>query len=376
MLLDDLLDRGHLDEMIVAGYVRARAHPSEPLTIFNYSEKAQYEAVWNAATRMCRGLIVHAATGEVLARPWRKFFNHGQPEAEALDLAAPVEVTDKLDGSLGILHPLPSRPGRFAIATRGSFDSEQATWATRHWTRRYQDGWTPGRGLTFLVEIIYPGNRIVLDYDGREDLVLLGAVDIRTGRPFGPHDPECRAWPGPRAEVFDHPTLGDALLAPPRSNAEGLVVRYLGDGPHAGAMVKIKQSDYVALHKLVTGLNARVVWERLGAGETVAQLCAALPDEFHAWVMDVAADLNGRRDDVLRHAQAEYGRILAALGAPLDARATDVDRRAFAELAVRSSARGWLFMLLDGKDVRPKIWHSIKPSADFAPRALPGEDAA
>lgn len=376
MLLEDLLDRSHLDEMLAEGYVRARQHPSEPLTILNYSEKAQYDGVWNLTTRTCRGLIVHSSTGEVLARPWAKFFNHGQPEAEALDLAAPVEVTDKLDGSLGILYPLPSRPGRFAIATRGSFDSEQATWATRRWEKRYEGLWTLTEGLAFLVEIIYPDNRIVLDYGDREDLVLLGAVEIGTGRPFGPHDPECRWWPGPTAEVFDHPTLGDALLAPARHNAEGLVVRYLGDGPHAGAMVKIKQEDYVALHKLVTGLNTRVVWERLGTGETVSQLCESLPDEFHAWVQGVAADLYVQQDEILRQAQAEYDRVLTALGATPDARATDVDRKAFAELAVRSPARGWLFMLLDGKDLRPKIWHSIKPAADFTPRSVPGEDAA
>jgi hypothetical protein len=33
-------------------------------------------------------------------------------------------------------------------------------------------------------------------------------------------------------------------------------------------------------------------------------------------------------------------------------------------------------MLLDRKDPAAKVWHSIRPAADFAPRALPGEDAA
>lgn len=72
------------------------------------------DADGNPTTRTCRGLIVHSTTGRVLARPWAKFVNHGRPEAETLDLAAPVEVTDKLDGSLGILYPH-QRPRAFRV---------------------------------------------------------------------------------------------------------------------------------------------------------------------------------------------------------------------------------------------------------------------
>jgi putative RNA ligase len=48
--------------------------------------------------------------------------------------------------------------------------------------------------MTVLVEIVYPANRIVLDYGGLDDLILLGAVDIATGRTFGPGP--CRDGPG------------------------------------------------------------------------------------------------------------------------------------------------------------------------------------
>ena len=44
---------------------------------------------------------------------------------------------------------------------------------------------------------------------------------------------------------------------PPRSNAEGVVVRTGLD------MVKIKQEDYVALHRILTMTSARMVWEHL-----------------------------------------------------------------------------------------------------------------
>lgn len=69
------------------------------------------------------------------------------------------------------------------------------------------------------MEIIYPENRIVLDYAGLDDLVLLGAVEIATGRSFGPE--AVADWPGPVVETFDYATFGAALAAPPRPQSGG-----------------------------------------------------------------------------------------------------------------------------------------------------------
>src|SRR3954469_17993310 len=172
LYIDQLCDPALLADMVGGGYIRTQNHPSLPLLIHNYTEKAQYENVWNAATLACRGLVV-SRDGRVLARPFAKFFNHGQPGAPELDLDGPVAVTDKADGSLGVLFPTPDG---WAVATRGSFDSEQARHATKVWRSRYAGSFQPPEGLTLLFEIIYPGNRIVLDYGDLDDLVLLGAV--------------------------------------------------------------------------------------------------------------------------------------------------------------------------------------------------------
>src|SRR6185369_15422771 len=143
------------------------------------------------------------------ARPFAKFFNHGQPGAPGIDLTEPVAVSDKADGSLGILYP---DGAGWAVATRGSFASDQARHATALLATRYPD-FTPPPGLTVLFEIIYPANRIVLDYQGLDDLVLLGAVDIATGRSFGPE--AVPDWPGPVVETFGYATFAEALAAPP-----------------------------------------------------------------------------------------------------------------------------------------------------------------
>lgn len=70
-------------------------------------------------------------------RPLPKFLNHDQPEAPVIALDEPVVVTDKADGSLGIIYPTPDGP---AVATRGSFASDQALHAPRCCARGTGDG--------------------------------------------------------------------------------------------------------------------------------------------------------------------------------------------------------------------------------------------
>lgn len=353
----DLFDLEYLDKAVEQGFVRVQTHPTEPLVIYNYTEKAQYEREWNAVTMGCRGLIV-GTDGYVVARPFQKFFNYGDPLVGELDLSAPAEVVDKLDGSLGILYPT---SGGYAIATRGSFTSGQAVHATELFRDQYGD-FEPPDGMTVLFEIIYPENRIVCDYGGADDLFLLGAVDIATGAVVGPD--WVSGWSGPQAAVFTVRCLSDALAMPPRSGAEGLVVRLVD----SGEMVKIKQVDYVALHKAITGLNAHVVWECLDEGKTVADICASLPDEFHQWVKDLAARLIDQADELLYDTEQFHEKTLAQLP-------EGWQRKDYAVAVAHSTLRPWLFNLLDGKDPRPSIWKSVRPAGDQRPITF-SEDTA
>ncbi|GAA2364978.1 RNA ligase [Dactylosporangium salmoneum] len=347
--IDALCDPKLLTDMVDGGYIRTQRHPSLPLLIHNYTEKTQYENVWNAATLACRGLVV-SADGRVLARPFAKFFNHGQPGAPELDLDGPVRVTDKADGSLGVLFPTAEG---WAVATRGSFDSEQARHATRVWLQRYAGSFTPPPGRTLLFEIIYPANRIVLDYGGLDDLVLLGAVDIATGRSHGPD--AVPDWPGPVVESFGYATLAEALAAPPRDNREGLVVHFTGPDTR----LKIKYAEYVRLHRIVTGLNPRVVWEAVVAGR-LDELLEPLPDEFHAWASNVAAELTAQVEELVAEVEREYAEVVVGLP-------EGWARKDFAIAIARHPRRGCLFLRLDGKDYRPLLWQQVRPSVGETP---------
>lgn len=348
--LDEILNPEDLTKEIEAGYVRERLHPLDPsYAIYNYTEKAQYERRWNDITKACRGLITRDSKfGEqVIARPWAKFFNYGEHDEGSLDLNASVEVLDKADGSLGILY---AGPDGWAIATRGSFESEQAIRATA-WMRDFmaKHDWMPRGGFTYLFEIVYPGNRIVLDYGDRDELILLGAVEKSTGRTLGPIG---LPWPGARVDKFvtGNATLREALALPPRPNAEGLVIRFLD----SGLMVKVKQEDYLRLHKLVTGLSERAIWEHLNEHDNIGSLLEQIPDEFHRWVLDVADGLLKAHTDIYACALADYYNVLNRLP-------EDFERPEYASLAKESRYPGLMFMLLDGKDTGPAIYKMIRP---------------
>jgi RNA ligase len=333
------LDWGRVRELVAQRYISEQRHPTAPLTIFNYTQKAQYERVWTPETRRCRGLIV-ADDGTVVARPFPKFFNleeHGPDWAPA---AGDFTVTAKMDGSLGILYP--SGDG-LAIATRGSFTSEQARHATRILRERYSTlPWEPYR-FTYLFEIIYPQNRIVVDYGDLDDLVLLAVLETATGA-----DLPLPAWFPNRVKVYDGITEIAALRALEEANAEGFVIRF-GDGQR----VKVKFAEYVRLHRLVTGVTARAIWDVLRNDGSLWEMLERVPEEFAAWVNQTADRLLNEAFVIEGRAHAVYEQVRH-----LPTRKEQATHPAM--LADRALA-GIVFALLDGKPVGPLIWKQLRP---------------
>jgi len=427
--LTKLINPAALATAIEDGLVRRQVDPTGTLAILNYTEAAVYGRQWNDVTEQCRGLIYNVTTGEVVARPYRKFFNYGEykpyqaptnrwqafkathaakawmrplvrlrparmVERHPLDLSARAEVTDKADGSLAVRFM--AADGRPAIATRGSFTSDQAVHATAVYRDRYEGKWNPRGGVTYLLEIVYPANRIVLDYGDTDDLILLGGVDIETGQAISPIDiVNHHGWPGPVIRVLDVHTLGGALALPPRPNAEGVVVRYL-DGPQAGTMVKLKQADYVYLHRIVTGLTSRRIWERLAIWHamrqepkpTVREMAQVLhmdpadvqgvldagpdwrttieqtaPEEFTEWIWRTIADLQRQDGQIALDVEMK---VCGLQG---------MDRKVVAAAIAKHPHRGMIFRELDGKSTVLQRWAAIRPEAE-KPFAARGEDVA
>lgn len=356
-------------DMVDEGYIRLQVHPEFPeLRIANYTEKAVFDREWNAATKASRGLIFDNDSGDVLARPFPKFFNHGEVDAAPIQLDDEVWVSDKMDGSLGIIYVAPD--GSVRVATRGSFSSDQAIHATRVLNKKYSE-WTgffksmmfltTSYNYTPLVEIIYPENRIVCDYGSTDDLVLLGWIGKLTGEYFPANMGE---WDGPRAQSFDFENFSQVLAQAPRDGAEGFVVY----SPRLNDWVKVKQEDYIELHRIVTGLSARRVYEALGSGQTVEEICAPLPDEFHQFVRDVAEYLNTKVQERFMLAVQGFDYIENYLRDLRELEQGDPGfRKEFALMAKDSFYPSLLFLLLDDKDITGKIWRMFEPDSDWVP---------
>jgi RNA ligase len=354
--------REELAAAIDDGRVTARRHPSLPLTIYNYSPAVQYSQRWDEITLTCRGLILDDDFN-IIARPWRKFFNLGQVDLP-IQLTDPVEVMDKADGSLGILYP---DGDGYAVATRGSFTSDQAIHASKVWKEKY-DGLHPMGGVTPLFEIIYPENRIVLNYDGMDDLILLGAV-TNDGYYQGPQHAKSQffmyvdgvmtftEWPGPVVEVFNYANISEALAHTDRPNAEGYVIR------SHNFLVKLKQPDYLDLHRIVTNLTPKTVWERLRDGRTVADICGDMPDEFHSMVRGYADPILKRYEERAQEIMDGFwearGRVVAKSSHTPEA----IPRAEFAKVFSKHKDSGYYFAMLDGKTdrVMTNLWNELKP---------------
>lgn len=264
--------------------ISEQPHPDYPnIRIFNYTQHCQFEGAWDEVTKQCRGLILNVETGEIIARPFPKFFNYGEYISKGWTIPNGIpKITEKLDGSLGILYQLEGN--KRAIATRGSFVSEQAQWATKWFNENLADV-SFSKEKTYLFEIIYPENRIVVNYNFSA-LILLEMIDTKTGVSEQPH---VVALEEPKKLIFVKqvpPTDLENLAKMDFPNSEGFVIKYPDD-----TRIKIKFPEYVRLHKVMTGLSEIGIWEHLRATGSLADTLENVPDEFFEWVKKIEQQL-------------------------------------------------------------------------------------
>lgn len=243
------IDRDEINKRVVSGLINMRKHPHLDLYLYNYSPKCTYDNLWDDYTKMCRGLITDVE-GNVLALPFPKFFNHGDPKGFEPLPDDRAEITLKYDGSLGISYPIGN--GKTRWATRGTFTSEQAEVANDIWINKYPNVSVPD-GYTLLCEIIHPLTRVVVQYDFY-DLVILGARNYHTGE-YMPYDELVKWCIKNKLKITPRffGTVNDCLnlVLSFDSQEEGFVLDYHGQ------RVKVKGPEYVAIHRLLQGFSPR-----------------------------------------------------------------------------------------------------------------------
>jgi RNA ligase len=354
-----------LNDYYERGLITKQSHPTLPLTIWNYTEKVQYENLWDEVTLKCRGLITDNSTGKVIVEPFKKFFNYEElvadriPDARIPSKGDYVYVQEKMDGSLGILFYYEDE---WIMATRGSFTSDQAIKGLEIVKNNYFLD-TFLREYAYLVEIIYPENRIVVDYR-KEKVTFLSVVLNRNFEGWNISGDSELHWTTANSifkcigikkkdivKTEQHFNFSDELYQLLKSknekNKEGYVLRY----QPGNFRMKIKFEDYVRLHKIMTNLSTTAVWEVLLNGQNMDSILKDVPDEFYQKIREYEHKLHCEFL-ALKSEYEDHFESIRRLGT----------RKLFAQFANTCFKHPKiLFAMYDGKNVDEMIWKIIKP---------------
>ena len=348
--MNEILNKYHEDNLVYK-----QIHPTLPLTIWNYSEKVQYDSLWDDITLQTRGLVTDDK-GSIVARPFNKFFN----DSEKKHTPTPeFDVYEKMDGSLGILFHY---EGEWVLATRGSFTSDQAVKGFEM-LRKY-DYQKLHKDYTYLFEIIFKENRIVVRYD-YEDLILLGMINTETGYEVDLYGEGSdvrlknminnlgfkvvRKYDG----INDYSILKGMI----KDDEEGFVVKFSN-----GNRMKIKGKTYLYLHKIMTNISTTSVWEMLSEGRDVLEIIKDVPDEFYNKVKSYVRDLKYTYFSLSEYAGKTHDGFRYGKFGDKDPEPT---KKEFAEFLSMNNynpiIKALCFAMWDKKDYDKIIWKHIKP---------------
>ena len=369
-----------LTEYINTGLVDIASHDTFPLVLYTYGRKTVHENIWDEVTSKCRGIIVHRETGEVIARPFEKFHNYGSVfltgEDEVASMGEPV-IWEKMDGFICTQYVW---EGRNYIASKGSFHSPHAKWATKEFNRAImkagytEDGGSLREGYTLMFEGLNRDLRIVVDYGQRQELVLLAVINIETGEELRPE----RLREFAKSTGFSTPLQNNLTLAEARHMTmaeasvfrpvdEGYVLTWYQDGKPPFRL-KLKFIEYLRLHRMVTGVSPKRIWEVL-AGNQSSELNEYLRQStpwFSAFVQKWLHALTWKYQEIETEATARYSAARETCRVKVGQRPYEnmgAERKEYALEFTREENKPYsavLFALLDGKDIKPVIWKMVK----------------
>lgn len=348
-------DISKFEELSEQGFLRKAEN--DKLVLYKYTDQCTFDRHWNEYTRVARGLILEKSTGEVVAKPFPKFFNLGELE-EAFLINLPQDgykVYEKLDGSLGIIYHYDDK---WNVATCGSLGSDQAIEAQTMLPNYRMDEVNPN--YTLLTEIIYPSNKIIVNYGQTRELVLLGAFDRTTGEEVAPEfvkmiaeNTGIRMCPSYNYTIEEMTELQKTIP----KDQEGFVVRF-----NNNHRVKIKGKEYLKIAKILGNLSPLSLWEVMANGIVQSEYLVQLPEEFRAEVEPIVQTLKSQYMKALNEITSDI------LSCGLNNKTSDWRRETGIYLknnSVKHSSAVFSYLLGSNEALNNYIMKYIKPTGNI-----------
>jgi hypothetical protein len=289
--------------------------------------------------QQCRGLILDEDDNwNIVARPFDKFFNYGEPTAPDIDWNS-ARVQEKVDGTCCLLY---FYKGKWQVGTLGSPDASGEVAAGMgftfkdlfwwHWEvmgyKLPDKQWEP---WTFIFELCTQFNRVVVNHpEPRLAFIAARGLDGEEEMIGGDEFP-CKSYHWDYVKEYPLKNLTEILdtfqkLDPLQQEGYVVVDAYL-------KRLKVKHPGYVALHHLRgNGYGPRRILEVIRKGE-VAEVVANFPE----WRDDFTL-MGLRYADLIAHLEVEYERL------------KDIPvQKAFALEALKTRLSGALFAVRSGK---------------------------
>jgi RNA ligase len=245
-----------------------------------------------AIRRECRGIIFDTITGEIIRRPFHKFFNvneRDETQDYVINLSQPHHILEKLDGSM--IAPFIVNGEMIWGTKMGATDVSKPVEEFVKNNRKYEEfRHLIASGFTPIFEWCSRKQRIVLDY--KEDQLILTAVrNINNGK-YVSYDKLydiANTYGVPCVRAFEPQTDMKAFVdyVSGLEDLEGFVVRFVD-----GHMLKLKCHWYLQIHKAKEAiLQDRNIVELI-LDEKLDDVKAHLPAEDRERLMKFENDFN------------------------------------------------------------------------------------
>lgn len=352
------VDWNIINKYIEIDNIMLNKHPDYDIWILNYTKKCQYEKHWDLYTTSCRGLVIDKE-GNILARCMKKFFNYEEHDPSEIDMNQEFEIFEKLDGSMIEIFYY-EEVNEWIIVSRGSFISDQALEAKKMIDSKPNVLDNLDKKYTFVFEVLFKSNQIVINYGNTYDLVLLTTIETKTGKELSYDDlvekySKCFTI----VKKYDLNNITDLsdLKKLEEDNKEGFVVKF------PNFRTKVKYSTYVKLHKIITGVSNLGVWEYLKEGKNFDEIINNVPDEWFNWLNKTINSLKVQYNAIETEALNEYIRIYQINDI--------VNGKEFAAEVKNHKYKTIIFNMFNKKHYEDIIWNMIRPK--FC-RGFGGED--